>query len=749
MGKGAQIPFVASIFLSAFLLFLIQPLVTQMLLPYFGGSPAVWNTALVFFQVLLLLGYLYAHALTHLDSWKWVLPIHLTFLAGPLLLLPPAVPDELLQQGAMALPMLAVLAALSVSVGFPFFVLSTNSSLVQYWWSRTGCRGSEDPYWLYGASNTGSLLALLSYPFLVAPILGIRWQASLWAIGYVAFALLTAGALALAIRSPARPSKVTERPVKSLGSAKGVGGDPEPGSATEPLPDRWENPHLTKRRVFLWIARAAVASSLLLSITMRISMDVGSVPLLWVVPLSAYLLTFILAFSFSETLGTAWIESGAVLTLCLSLGLLLAPGVLPYPATVLAALGTLFFGALYCHVQLARDRPAAKHLTFFYLWVSVGGALGGILNSLIAPILFDSVAEYPLTLVALALLFHAWPEGRYGLRSYRPSNRLGLLAAGTLLAPLALRFSSAVPDWGWFLFALGGVLMGLGLARYVGSVVAISIIAAVLHFGGQPGGGSMVVQKRSFFGVVRVVQKGEVRTMSHGTTVHGMQNLSTDLRRTPLSYYHPEGPLGSAVASLRPSGRVGVVGLGTGALAALLDPDQEIVFHEIDPLVVEVAREYFTYLVDSPGSVRIVLGDGRLTLAQMPDGCYDLLILDAYSSDFIPIHLLTTQALEVYRSKITEQGLILLHLSNRYADLARVLKGASAAMGTPIRMKNFVPSERAEAEGAVGSRVAAMAREEAVLGSLGADEGWFPVSDLHSEAVVWTDSKASLFSVLW
>jgi hypothetical protein len=712
---------VVSIFLSAFLLFLVQPLVTQFLMPRFGGSPAVWNTALVFFQMVLLLGYLYAHALARLRSRVAAVGIHALVLAVPFFFLPPAIP-RLAEGGSRLDPSLWLLGVLGLMVGLPFFALSTNSSLVQHWWAGTGRPGAEDPYWLYGASNFGSLLALLAYPLLVAPLMDLGSQAWLWSVGYGVFFVVTLVPLALGA------------------GTKAVSRAEEPGRSHDS-----DRARPSTARVLSWVARAALGSSLLLSVTMRITMDVGSVPLFWVLPLAVYLVTFILAFSVTDRIRRPTIEAGVVVGLFLSLGLLLFPAGLSFELIVLVGVGTLFFGGLLCHHDLARDRPEANHITLFYLWLSVGGALGGVLNSLVAPLVFDSIAEYPLTLIALALLLHAPPGTRKGLVGFRPPRLLGLTAAAALAVPLAAQLGGGFPMWGWGVTVAAVALWGLALGRYVGAVVGTGVIVAILA--SSLGFGTTVDEARSFFGVVRVTAEGDLFSMRHGTTVHGMQNRTPELRGTSLTYYHPTGPMGSTVERLREAGRVGVVGLGTGTLAALIDPGQEIVFHEIDPLVARMAQEHFTYLADSPGESRIVLGDGRLTLADVPDGAYDLLVLDAYSSDYVPLHLLTTEAVDLYLSKVGPDGLVLFHISNRFADLDRVVLGAAEVLDRPVRLVWHVPSAEAEAEGAVPSLVAAMANELRAFDALDPALAWAPPAE-STDPVVWTDARASLLSVL-
>lgn len=737
--KPIHLPFVASIFVSATLLFLVQPLVTRLLLPGFGGTPAVWNTALVFFQTVLLLGYLYAHGLVRIRSEKVAMAAH-----GLVLLLPLVLLSQLQAQPATpapgAWPGFTLLVMLTIMVGAPFFVLSTNSSLVQHWWSRSGYRGTDDPYWLYGASNLGSLLALVAYPVVMERVFPLNTQTRLWSLGYGLFILLTVAAMALSRRG--RVSE-TFRSGGELGSSEGVrdlaGAPAEDGdSLLRPI---------GVGRIVQWVIRAAVGSSLLLSLTMNITTDVASVPLFWVVPLAIYLITFILAFSFTSRIPRRPVEVGTVICVCLSLGLLFQAPTIPFGFSVAVGLFTLFFGALLCHRDLAADRPAAKHLTGFYLWISVGGASGGILNSLVAPIVFDSVAEFPLTLLAVAALLYVPPGKRPGPFNFKLSLIVAALAIGGLLGPLAIQFGGL--SYGKSV-ALAGFLALLAYAvfRLPGVFLATVLAATALGILAGSRGPGILAQERSFFGVVRVWEDENVVTMNHGTTIHGQESRDPALKRVPRMYHHPSGPLGSVVVDQPPGAKIGVLGLGAGALAALIDPGQEMVFHEIDPMVVDMAYEHFSFVPESLGEIEMVLGDGRLTLADIPPKSYDLLVADAFSSDAVPIHLLTVEALELYLSSVKPHGLVLLHVSNRHVKLLRVMKGYAAATGAVVAFADHSPSGPARAEGANRTLVAAISPDPDTIEELLQSLVWERL-DPEGKSVVWTDSRSDILSVLF
>ena len=604
--------------------------------------------------------------------------------------------------------------------------MSTNSSLIQHWWSQSGFPGGSDPYWLYGASNLGSLLALLSYPFVVEPALGLAGQARWWTVGYGTFAALTLLALWRAGRTTG-----------GSGPAAAAPGDADPAAAPVPV-----------RRKLLWVARAAVGSSLLLSFTMQITTDLAPVPLLWVVPLALYLVTFILAFSFTDRLPRAAIAGGTVVSLSAALGILLVQGRYPFEILLGVSLAALFMGALLCHRDLAADRPPARQLTSFYLWISFGGALGGVMNSLVSPLLFDSVAELPLTLAALALLLHFDPERGGALSAYRPSWRIGVLAAVGFAVPLfvALRHADSGPGTVGLVIGFAA-LWGLATARYVGLFALSAGLACGLVLLGVTESNVTIDQDRSFFGVVRIRDFPDAVEMIHGTTLHGRQLHDPAYRRTPITYYYPDGPLATLVSGAPEGGSIGIIGLGTGALAATARAGHRMVFFEIDPVVDRMAREHFTYLEDSPADVSVVLGDGRLALEELADGSLDVLLVDAFSSDFVPMHLLTEEALDLYLRKVRAGGVLALHISNRHADLRRVLRGYGETAGRGIVFSDYSPGREARALGAVRTVVGALAPDPATLEAMAATPLWTRFrADV--AAVHWTDDHADLLSVL-
>jgi SAM-dependent methyltransferase len=723
--------FVAATFLGAGLLFAVEPMVAKMLLPRLGGSPAVWNTAMVFFQAVLLAGYAFAHLSTirlGLRRHPWA---QAALVAAGLVLLPIAVPGEWRPPEGVA-PAAWTLLVLLVVVGGPFFVLATASPTLQRWFSATDHPAAGDPYFLYAAGNAGSLLALLGYPLLMEPRYDLAAQARLWAGAYVVFAALS-GACAVVV----------------LRATRGSGPRGEARTTAPAPPEPLDSEPVTGRTRLRWALLAAAPSALLLGVTRHLSTDIAAVPLLWVVPLALYLLTFVVAFARrTASLTAAAARAGRLLVVPLSLSFLVP--VSPLWLAVALHLGAFFALALAAHGLLAAERPAPARLTEFYLWLSAGGVLGGVAAALVAPVAFDFVLEYPLALVAaLALL----PVGA------RPSGlRRSPVEVATTVGVAV--FAAAVVA-GAVLHAVqtGGapVAMVVGVIALVGAYFAARrprplpvVIAAVLAFAVLVNLGSTLRAERTFFGVYRVVDDGDGRhSLVSGTTVHGRQDAGRP--DVPLTYYHPTGPIGQwfrAWAGDDASHRVAVVGLGTGALAAYGRPGDELTFYEIDPAVVDIATDpdLFTYVGDSAADVEMVLGDGRLSLAATDDR-YDLVVLDAFSSDAIPVHLMTQEALAIYRERLAPGGVIAFHVSNRYLDLAPVL----ARLAHDADLVGLVQRDAATAEERAAGKLASMwvllAPGTDDLASVAGDERWRPLGD-GDGAPMWTDSFSDVVSVL-
>jgi hypothetical protein len=726
-----------TIFLSAVLLFLIQPMFARMVLPLLGGSPAVWNTAMVFYQAVLLGGYAYAHFATARLGVPRQAVWHLPLLAAPLLAVPIQMPGGWTPP-VESNPVPWLLGLLTVAVGLPFFVVSTSSPLLQRWFAATGHPAARDPYFLYAASNLGSLLGLLSYPTLIEPALTLQQQGALWSWGYGLLALLTIGCCVLLRR----------------GKNEFVGADNPTGSRA----DEESGAPIPSRRKLRWVALAFVPSSLLLSVTTYLTSDIAAVPLLWVVPLSLYLVTFIMVFARRVRMPQGLAQRMLPLTFLPVVMAIATGSTTPIPLLMALHLAAFTVAGLVCHGELARDRPAPGRLTEFYLWISVGGVLGGAFNALLAPLLFDRVLEYDLMLVAAAFLggfrigTREGPSHRAQWLDYLLPAALAALTAGLVRLvgisdvdeprPIQTAVVFGVPLVFCFLMSRRRVRFALGL----GAVLLVHQLAPTASV-------RVVLRERSFFGIHRVTRDtgGRFHYLIHGKTVHGMLNLEEARPRTPLTYYHPTGPAGQLFAALgdRLPGPVAAVGLGTGALAAYGRAGQEWFFYEIDPVVKRIAVDpgLFSFLPDSAAKVGIKLGDARLSLQRTADARFGLIVLDAYSSDSIPVHLITREAVRLYRDKLAPGGLLLFHASNLHLDLGPVLTRLAEDAGLAWRMQD--DSEVSDEETAAGKTPSiwiAMARDAADFGPLATDPRW-QGRPARIGPRVWTDDHSSVFSV--
>jgi hypothetical protein len=701
--------FAVTLFVSAFLLFLVQPMVGKMVLPLLGGAPAVWATCMVFFQALLLAGYGYAHTATRRLGSRKQAVIHLAVLALPLAVLgltaslrgaPIQAYRSLAPQG-QELPFFGAIALLSAAIGLPFFVVATSAPLLQRWFADTDHPAARDPYFLYAASNVGSLLALIAYPFVVEPRYPLATQGWLWSAGYLLLVGLTAGCawqLRRGVpREPAAPARV-------LAGAAGSHG----------------NSSIARSARLRWLALAFVPSSLLLSVTQFITTDIAPVPGLWVLPLAVYLLTFVVAFGRTPGWLRGVVELAAPVAVLLLLFSMLAdrkPNALGL--VLLMHLAVFLLVALNCHIDLARRRPSAEHLTEFYLWVSLGGVLGGLFNSLIAPLVFNGLFEYPLALIAACLLLPTAGPSRIRLMDVVIALATGGFALALYLFPAESQLPTiinlplpsfqkpyyrtasffGVTLWKYLSYGVPLLASYWWVDRPVRFGMCVAAVWLVLTVGGeveqrQRTDGQLLRRDRSFFGVLAIkvdddrTAGGEemtlrdgtaprFHTLVHGTTLHGMQQWDPPSDE-PMTYYHRTGPIGQVFTAKPPAvtrGKFAFVGLGSGSLAGYGEPGQSITFYEIDPAVLRIAsdRQYFRYLPDCKANAEVVMGDARLKLEEhAKPGEYGLIVVDAFSSDAIPIHLLTKEALQLYLDKLADDGIIALHLSNRYLKLDRV-----------------------------------------------------------------------------
>ena len=725
MGRGGRLLFIATILTGSFLLFLVQPMVARMALPRLGGAPAVWNSAMLVYQTLLLGGYGYAHWLGRMPPRRQA-AIHLGVLSLAATWLPIGLFAIDMPEGAS--PAFWVPWLLVASIGPLFLAVAAQAPLIQRWFSTAS--GGGDPYPLYAASNLGSFAGLIAYPILVEPALALRSQSWLWTGGY---GLLVALVLACASRLPR--TAAPELPVAAAAPA-----DP--------------------RRIAWWIALAAVPSGLMLASSTYITTDIVAMPLLWVLPLGLYLLSFGIAFAANR-------ETADLLTRIAPITILLFGGIMiggfdqrPF-VNVTVALVLLFMASTALHTRLYRLRPAPRALTGFYLAMAVGGALGGVFSGLLAPVLFDWTYEYPLLILAAGLLV---PQLylTHGIRVIWTDPVRGRVALATIVAALALLLALAVVDpFGPFGSGRQGaafiVVAAIGLAS-LGARLPYGLIlaASLVLFGGyrsialslQPG-----ARVRSYFGVYTIRQGARSRELDHGTTVHGIQLLGSAAReRTPTTYYARGSGVGQAMiaapALYGDAARIGVVGLGTGTLACYARPGQHWRFYEIDPAIVRIARDtgQFSYLRNCLPHAAVRMGDARVSLSREPRDSLDLLVLDAFSSDAIPMHLMTREAFATYARVLGPDGLLLVHISNRFLDLEPVVATAAAAGGWEARELYFRPTPL-EPE-ASASQWIALSRNPRTLAALETlDPAWTPVPARPGFAP-WTDDYSTILPLL-
>jgi hypothetical protein len=728
--------YTVAIFVSALLLFSVQPLFTKMVLPRLGGSPAVWSVAMVFFQSLLLGGYLYAHFLTQLPGRAAAVAIHLLLLIAALTALPLAIASGWGEPPSSGYAVW-LLGLFAVSIGLPFFALAANNPLLQAWFVRTGHPGGRDPYFLYASSNIGSFLALLSYPVLLEPMFSLRTQNLLWTGGYGLLILLIAACGVLLLRSP-------DVAVASTNDDQ----------ANAPAP-----PWALRAR---WIFLAAVPSGLLIAVTAHISTDVAAAPLLWVLPLSLYLLTWVLVFQ-SRPLLPHWLMLLLQPVAIAGVIILLAIG---GEQNLLLTLGghqlCFFIIAMACHGELARTRPAARYLTGFYVALSFGGMVGGLFAGLIAPFTFSWIAEYPI-LIALAVLCRPPAEERWS-----PLIRWYWLVLAIVAVVWLLPAFSPGKLFDWVKdqrIAIIGACAALSmllaiLPRASRAKVFATVVLALVLLRAYPADQGRVETVRSFFGVHKIVVTpgGQYHVLMHGTTIHGAERVQNNDgtpitgRPEPISYYHKDGGIGRAITAIRARKggpiRVAVIGLGAGTLTCASLPGENWRFFEIDQTMVDTARDpkYFTFIKNCEPDLQPVIGDARLTFAKEPDGLYDLIIVDAYSSDAIPIHLATQEAMKIYKDKLAPQGAVLMHVSNRHLELASVVVGIADAND----LKSWVYNEDSgrDDEYIFTTAVVISAREEADVGSLASSEQWV-LTEANNNQRVWTDDYSNILGAVW
>ncbi len=700
-----------AVFVSALLLFSIQPHVGKALLPVMGGTPAVWNTCMLFFQAALLVGYGYTFVSSKFLGVRKQGIIHLVLLGAAFFFLPLTV---MMSGDWSDSPTWPLLVGLTTSVGLPFVMNSTSAPLLQRWFADTDHPRAHNPYPLYAASNAGSLLALLLYPFLVERTLSLTEQATTHLIVFALMSLLIAGCLGFAWKRlvPLESHAVTA------------------AAPTWSLRGRW-------------LVMSFIPSSLLLGVTMALTLDVASIPLLWVVPLAIYILSFVLAFS-TRPLPHRFIIALYPISVVALAPILITHISVPIIGVGLAHLTVFFLACMAFHGELNRTKPHPAHLTEFYLIMSIGGVLGGIFNAVIAPAVFQSIVEYPLVLVisVMALAFHRSDDAR---------ERMGLAAVSVALIggwtfmvfsgdlDLAFTLTMALTP-----VVLAGVFWNARALRF-----GIPIMYVVLWVTLSQNNREVVFEDRGYFGVSTIIddKADHVRLMYHGTTNHGGQSSVPGYEHWMVPYHYPGSAIGQAwksVSERRKNTQVAVVGLGSGGLACMAAPGEHVVFFEIDPVVERIARDanLFTFLRDCGGDV--VMGDGRIMTSKAKDGEFGLIVLDAAGSDSLPVHLFTREAAAIYTQKLDADGLLVFHISSRYTNLTPMLASIADEMGWEWRMQAHVPTKTYPVR-VEKTRGFVMARTTANLGSLANDPLWTKPT---ARVPAWTDQRTDLFSVM-
>jgi hypothetical protein len=756
--RALTLLFAATLFVSAALLFWVEPMVAKMLLPLLGGTPAVWNTCLLFFQTTLLAGYAYTLAATKRLTLKQQIILQCALLALACTSLPIALSTATINNvPTEGNPAYWLIARLALTVGLPFFVLATTGPLLQHWFAATRHARARDPYFLYAASNAGSLIALIAYPALLEPHFTLSRQSLLWTIGYALLITLML-CCALALARARNHQQTTEAQITT-------------NELTTDNRQRTTADHLSLRRRLRWLALAFVPSSLMLGTTTFISTDIAALPLLWVIPLALYLLTLILAFARRQIFSTrllAFIMPGVTLLLVL---VYLSGAAQPFALILSLHLLYLFFAALTCHTLLAADRPPAAHLAEFYLWLATGGALGGLFNALVAPAVFNSVIEYPLAVILACLLLPRTDKRRVPTKETTQTwqdeltppkpQRARLfdltmpVGVGVLTLFLALVADRYISDYVQTLAVAVGVPLIISYQfrrrplRFALALAAV-MLATGLHAQLNT---RTLYTARNFFGVLRVTHDSDPdqHRLYNGSTLHGRQYTDILRQCEPLSYYHREGPLGqvfNAYQARSAAKDVAIVGLGTGATAAYSRADERWTFYEINPEVVGVARapEYFTYLINcAHAPVSVTLGDARLQLTHAPDAHYGLIVLDAFSSDAIPVHLMTAQALDLYLAKLAPAGLIVFHISNRSLDLHPVVADLARSRALACVARDDTKPDQ-QTEGKEASQWVVMARRPEDLNHLTSDPRWYTLGG-DPRRHVWTDDFSNIITI--
>ncbi len=721
MTRAARPLFVLTILTGSFLLFLIQPMVARMALPRLGGAPNVWNSAMLVYQALLLGGYYYAHRLSQLPLRRQA-QIHLALFALAALILPVSLAN--LAPARSGMEVLWVPALLALSVGPVFFLVSAQAPLMQRWFAADPSAGA--PWALYAASNLGSFGGLIAYPLLAEPLLPLRLQSWGWSAGYGLLMVLIALCARMRWNAPDAPRA-----------------------------EAAQSPPVPRRRIALWLALAMVPSGLMLSTTTHLTTDLFAMPLLWVIPLGIYLLSFSVAFA--DNRRPARIVSALAWVMILTAGTLAmiargSQGLLPVIASVLL----LFFVCTALHARLYDLRPEADRLTLFYLAMSAGGALGGVFTALLAPVLFDWVWEHPLLVLAAAALLprEALPDWRRmpGLEPEMVRLGIAMLLGIAALCLWQIHDVTFYQESEHLRLPWGAALavIGLALVPWRALVVPLLLAAMLVQGGLETVQNSRDhIRTRSYFGIntVREYPEERLRTLAHGTTLHGEQSTDPRRAREPLTYYGPGSGVAIAYASapalFGPHARMAVLGLGTGTLACFARPGQKWTIFEIDPAVLAYSQNgTFTFLRNCTPDAQVELGDARLALAKVPPGSFDMLAMDAFSSDSVPMHLFTHEAFGVYLRALSPKGVIMVHISNRFIDLEPPLAAALQARGLHTMVRDDYPDPESELTPSSFVAVSRDPQQLNLIAQSAPDKEWRPL--VKPAPRIWTDDHASI-----
>lgn len=735
--------FSATLLLSAFLLFGVQPLFGKMILPMLGGAPAVWNTAMVFFQAMLLAGYAYAYLTTRLMGVGAQAVLHILILLACAVFLPISIPMGWREPPAVSNPAFWQIGMMTVAIGGPFFVLAGTAPMLQRWFSLSPHPDAHNPYFLYAASNLGSMLALLLYPFVAEPLLKMKAQSMSWSMGYGLLILLTASCAFLPRRTD----------------------DKNGADRSSPANDNI----LTPARICLWLLLAFTPSSLMLGVTTYITTDMASVPLLWILPLALYVGTFIIAFARAQPVTLNKVLEWQATFLLLVIASWIVGWQFNKVLAIAVHLGLFFLTALSCHMQLAAVRPDARNLTAFYLIMSIGGVLGGIFNALIAPQVFTLPIEYMLVLVLSGFL-HYQPDRMQSSAaskdfSTKPRKdviapaKIPVMVVMVVLSALALSLfpSRVVASLGGFMIFAALFCIYSRRRVFVVSATVVAAAALLLHPGAMWKFSSAPrLLERNYFGVMRVsdVENPPMRLFVHGTTLHGTQPLEGPYRMVPISYYYPGAtPAGDVFGALdlqEGAQRIAVLGLGAGTVACFTHAERHFDFYEIDPDVRKIAEnpDLFTYLSDCGSPYDVIIGDARLQIAKAPDGIYDLIFLDVFSSDNIPVHVMTTEAFSAYLRKLKPGGMILMNISNRHLDLKPVTAAVARDLGIAVIHKDTRDGKIPGTEiPYAGTMYALFAAEQGTLTPFLSFPGWHTVAAPPHKAA-WSDDFSNIVSAL-